>query len=60
MRPPGRTPLEQRAAHMCFHDTVSDQDVIQDDKNGTEESNLNAFGQAPDEDNCKIFGKPPD
>ena len=33
---------------MFFHDTFFDQDVIQDEENGTEESNLNVLGQAPD------------
>ena len=44
---------------MFFHDMFFNQDVIQDEENGTEESILNVFGQAPDEDSGTVFGKLP-
>ena len=46
---------------MCFlffHDTFFDEDVFQDEETGTEESNLNVFGQAPDEGSSNVLPCP--
>ena len=42
-----------------FHVTFFDQDVFQHEENGTEENNLNIFGQAPDEDSAASYGARP-
>ena len=44
---------------MFFLDTFFDQDVIQDEENGTEENNLEVFGQAPDDDCALSYGARP-
>ena len=51
-------PWNRGAAHKFFHDTFFDQDVFQDEVNGTDESNLSVFGQAPAEDNSKVLPCP--